>query len=317
MATLMRTALCLAIGPLLAGALPSRGLAYNILALDTGGYWDNLSDQQIDVHAGMGVPGLPGERWFTMVDPADLAATNLMSYDVFLVQSGFTDDFVTVPATQALAALAAKAADIQSFVSAGRGVVAWSEPFPNGADWNWDWSPLDLTSRGVFNQNKVEITDPAHPVMSGLTDGLLSDWNSSWHGYFESWDPRLTLLARTGDYGPGDEKTYRPLTLAGAYGVGGDGRMVFTMQDPDFHAYQGFDGARRLIENSLDWAAYQTAVPVPEPASGWLLAAGGAIGLVIRSKTKRRERAARRNRESREWEPGASERPEARPAHSR
>ena len=262
---------------------PIPASAYNILALDMGGYWDNLGDQQIGAIPGMGTPGLPGQRYYTMVEPQDLASVNLMDFDVFLVQSAFTDDDVQQRATVALQALEGKAADIASFVHAGHGLVAWTEPLPDGSDWNWGWSPMSLTSRGVFHENAVEITDPAHPVMNNLTDALLSDWHSSWHGYFESWDPRLEEISQSGDYGAGDPRTHRALTLAGAFDPDGDGRTVFSMQDPDFHAYQGFAGAQTLIENSLDWASLSR--PIPEPRAGLLLACGlGFAAVVLRRR---------------------------------
>jgi hypothetical protein len=264
--------------------LPRGAGAYNILALDMGGYWNNLADQYIDAHPGMGAPGDPSARWFQMVDYGDLSSTNLMDYDVFLVQSGFLDDYVQVPATGALDALEAKKGDIEDFVRAGHGLVAWSEPFPDGGTWGWPWSPVGLASTGIYHEDLVEVVDPNHPVMDHSTDQSLSEWQSSWHGYFQSWDPRLSVLAQSGDYGSGDPRTHQALTLAGAYNPEGDGRMVFSLQDPAYHAYQGIPGARALIKDALDWAAVSR--PIPEPASAWLMAcgllAGGAACLARR-----------------------------------
>ncbi len=266
MATLRKLLICMIITTI---SLCGSAQAYNILALDMGGYWNNMYHQHFGAQLGYGTPGASGERWYTMVSPSDLASTNLLRYDVLMVQSGFTDDWVLERATAALNALNDKAGDIQAFMQAGRGLVACSEPLPSGVANLWDWSPVFLNSWGTYHENQVEIVDPAHPVMAHSTNQSLSDWHSSWHGWFDAWDARLHPLARTGDYGVGDPRTHQVLTLAGAYGSGGWGRMVFTMQDPDYHAYQGFDGAKTMMRDALDWVN-----PVPEPQSVLLLLAG-------------------------------------------
>src|SRR5262245_62335 len=109
---------------------PLPAAAYNILAVDMGGYWNNPFDQYFGATEGYGVSGVAGERWFTRVHYSDLASIELCRYDVLLVQSGFLDDFVVDEATAALSALDGKAADIHHFVSEGGGLVAWAEPFP-------------------------------------------------------------------------------------------------------------------------------------------------------------------------------------------
>ncbi len=261
--------------------------AYNILALDMGGYWNNPFDQYFGAQEGSGVPGALGERWFTRVGYQDLPAINLGDYDVFLVQSAFTDDWVGEQATGALAALNAKSSEIRSYLEGGGGLVAWAEPFPNQEIWGWDWAPVGLSSRGVQHENAVEVVGQADPVMGGATGQSLSDWHSSWHGWFEEWDPRLSPVAQTGDYGAGDPRTHRALTLAGSYGQAGFGRMVFSMQDPDYHAYQGVEGAKGLIGGALDWAGTPVE-PVPEPASGILVFAGLGAAAILRYRHRRR-----------------------------
>jgi hypothetical protein len=64
--------------------------------------------------------------------------------------------------------------------------------------------------------------------------------------------------------------------------------MLFSMQDPDYHAYQGVAGAKGMIGDALDWAA--STDPVPEPASGLLLLAGLAIGITASGFASRNRR---------------------------
>ncbi len=266
--------------------------AYNILSLDMGGYWNNLYDQYIGASEGYGTPGQQGERWYTTVSPSQLLTVNLLDYDVFLVQSAFTDDYVVYEAGEALAALGLRRADIASFLQAGGGLVAWSEPLPGGTAHPWEWAPMSLESEGVYHEDDVEIVDPDHPIMEGSTNESLSNWTRSWHGWFSSHDPRLSAVARTGDYGDQDPRTHRDLTLAGAYNAGGCGRMVFSMQDPDYHAYQqapNSDDAATFIRASLDWTA-EPCDPVPEPA-GLALLGIGLVGAGIRLRTGRERRA--------------------------
>jgi hypothetical protein len=286
----MRLPTTLFLGGVVLLATACNAKAYNILAVDMGGYWSNLADQYFGAAPGTGAPGAAGERWYTTVDAAGLATVDFMDYDVLLVQSGFTDDWVQAEAIQALSALNGRADDIQSFVHAGRGLVSWTEPFPDGSDYNWAWAPVDLTSKGIYHENSVEVVDPGHGALAHSTSQSLSDWHSSWHGYFESWDSRLHAISQTGDYGSGDPRTHRALTLAGAYNPQGCGRMVFSMQDADYHAYQGSSGAKTLIRDSLDWAAL--CHPVPEPSS-ILLLGGGMAGIALFASRKRRDAVRR------------------------
>jgi len=262
----------------------SRSSAYNILAVDMGAYWNNPYDQYFGAKEGYGARGAAGERWFTRVHYSDLAGVNFCDYDVLLVQSTFDDDFVLQETVDALNGLKAVKSQIHDYVAMGGGLVAWAEPFPEGEVHKWGWTPVEVQSRGIFHENSVEVADPLHPVMAHSTDASLSGWHSSWHGYFEQYDSRLGAVARTGDYGVGDARTHRDLTLAGAYNQDGSGRMVFSGQDPDYHAYQGWDGAKSMIGDALDWAqSGGVCHPVPEPGSLLLLGGGlAAAALALR-----------------------------------
>ena len=159
---------------LVMSATPSQ--AYNILALDFGAYWNRLDWQYWGAQEGYGSPGQEGERWYTKVHYSDLAATDLSLYDVLFVPSGFLDDYVLEEATEGLAALNDKSADIASFLADGGGLVAMAEPFNANT---YDWAPVSLESEGVYHENAVQVADPDHEVMNGLDDAALSNWQSS------------------------------------------------------------------------------------------------------------------------------------------
>jgi hypothetical protein len=60
---------------------------------------------------------------------------------------------------------------------------------------------LDALGSGSFavesgqEQNEVHITAPSSPVLAGLTDATLSNWNTSVHEVFDAWPSSFDVLA--------------------------------------------------------------------------------------------------------------------------
>ncbi|MFC1965859.1 hypothetical protein ACFLWI_02785 [Chloroflexota bacterium] len=201
----------------------------SILALDT-----SIFDTEV-------LDALTGTT-FTKVSPTAFATIDLSAYNVLYVGSAFQDSAVTIPSQAALDALNARKSDIAEFIQAGHGIVALSEPIGTG---RYTWLPFPVTA-SKLGGNEIKIVEPGHPVMDGLTDAGLSNWNASYHNIFTD-TGSLTILA----LGSGLES--RPTTLAGTFG---SGKIVLTGQDLDFHYKYGQLGQQvEFLQNAIDWVA--------------------------------------------------------------
>lgn len=189
---------------------------------------------------------------YTEVSPAAFMTTDLSLYRVLYVGSAFQNGAVTMPSQEALDALNVRKSDIAAFIQSGHGVVALSEPIGTG---RYAWLPVSVTAIDGYNFgfDDLHITNPGHPVMASLTDDGLTNWSVSAHTYFTSTGMMDTLVERT--------SSGAPVTLAGTYG---QGRMVLTGQDPDFHYAYGSLGQRKeFTQNAIDWVAGFPIVPAP------------------------------------------------------
>jgi thermitase len=170
---------------------------------------------------------------YTLVTPTEFATVDLYQYNVLFIGWEPGDTLVN--------ALLARESEIADWVAAGNGIVALAE-FDEAN--RWAWLPLWVSGSSGFHADTVHILNPAHPVMSGLTDAELSGWGNSYHGYFISYHPAWEALAQ-------GVEAAQPITLAATYGAG---RIAITDQDPDFHLYYGYEeGAGKLLRNMIEW----------------------------------------------------------------
>jgi thermitase len=171
---------------------------------------------------------------YTLVTPIEFATVDLYQYNVLFIGWEPGDTLVD--------ALLARAPEIADWVAAGNGIVALAEFYEAN---RWAWLPLFVNGSSGFHEDTVHILNPAHPVMSNLTDTELSNWGNSYHGYFFSYDPSWEALAE-------GVEAAQPITLATTYGAG---RIAITDQDPDYHFYYDRrEGAKKLLRNMIEWA---------------------------------------------------------------
>jgi len=188
---------------------------------------------------------------YSLVTPEEFATVDLERYNVLFI--GW------MPGDTLVNALFARASEIANWVEAGNGIVALAEPYEVN---RWAWLPL-FVSDSLGYGDEVHIVDPAHPVMSDLTDAELSNWYTSYHGCFFNYDPSWQTLAE-------GLEVDKPVTMATTYGAG---RIVITDQDPDYHLYYGrIEGAGKFLRNMIKWATqipykHELAVSLDVPYS--------------------------------------------------
>jgi M6 family metalloprotease-like protein len=188
---------------------------------------------------------------YTKVTPSQFATQNLCNYDVLYVGWSFGSSGA------ALQALYDRRSDIQNFVMSGGGLVALSNVL--GSPISWTWTPNSLGSQDL-STDMIHITNLSHPIMDSLSDALISNWSSSCHNEFISYDPSLEVLANTPSF------SNLPVVLAGTLGAG---RVVYTGLDPDFHYYYiNSVGAGKLLRNMITWANRSSSWLSEQPMSG-------------------------------------------------
>ena len=175
---------------------------------------------------------------YDLLSPADFRADDLSQRQAIAV--GWTDGATH----DALQALVDRASAIEAFVASGGGLVAYAEYRPPSFSWVPGGANVSVTDS---HGDDVDLTaaGAAHPALANQTSASLSGWGSSYHGPFASWPGYLEVLARANGTGAA-------LTLAGSYG---DGCVLLTAQDPDWHGhYSGVEAAVRMARTTVTWA---------------------------------------------------------------
>jgi hypothetical protein len=202
----------------------------------------------------LGQPGFEGKRaldrfgyTYTHVSPTEFATVDLYQYDVIFV--------AWLPSQAEVDALNARKSDIADYIRSGGGIVV------NG-EWRCAWGVInpysflpvtfDTGPCEWCHTNGVHIVDPTHPLVSGLTDDLLSPWDNSVHGRITVWPTEATVVTIATAWNT-------PHILAMEYGAG---RIVVAASDPEYHVVYGPGyGPWQLLYNELSWACRRVPVP--------------------------------------------------------
>ncbi len=180
---------------------------------------------------------------YTKATAATIPSIRLDDFDVIYV------GWAPAIYSGALQALFDRREDLLHYLAVGGGIVAFSEFATNPREWSW--LPFDVRS-SEWHDDALSIVTPDHPVLQGLSDGLLENWGASYHNVFTGFPPELKVLA-TSDW------STSPVLLAGE--IEG-GRVVLSGLDPAWHfTNQATAAAGLLIRNAIQWAGQ---------GAGWL-----------------------------------------------
>jgi hypothetical protein len=102
-----------------------------------------------------------------------------------------------------------------------------------------DGQPIGMLVYG----STVTITDPSHLIFQGVSNADLSNWYSSYHGFFATGSLTSVAIETNPDAGPSGQSVIR----VGSYGAG---TIVGWTLDPDNHR----QGAA-FVRNALNFAA--------------------------------------------------------------
>lgn len=128
----------------------------------------------------------------------------------------------------------------------------------HSCDFGWYsgyWSTSFLP-QGVHHVNNylqlLEIVDPTHPLLEGISDDQLDWWNYSTHGYFTNLPVGAKTIIQTTPSG-------NPTYIEYKYGRG---TVLATMQTIEW-PFRGYAGTRQLLRNEIDYALSLLKVVLP------------------------------------------------------
>jgi hypothetical protein len=207
-----------------------------VLGFQTGDPWANFHLKN----------DLASEFIFTEISASAILTVNFDDFDVIYITDVFYNDGIPAYAVN----LNSRQADIANFLSKGGGVVFGVQSFggdstTNGDEYNFlppgviDGQPIGMLVYG----DTVTITDPSQPIFEAVSNGDLSNWGSSYHGFFATGSLTTVAIETNPHAGPSGKSVIR----VGSYGAG---TIVGWTLDPDFHQ----QGAA-FVRNALNFAA--------------------------------------------------------------
>lgn len=150
------------------------------------------------------------------------------------------------PSPAMLNALQTQAGNIENWLGEGGSIVASSENPASSGVGGFRWLPegtsYSVASYAVNGMARTAL-GLVHPATATVTDADLSGWSTSTHVRFTAWPSYVSPVARS--------TAGQEITLAGHYG---QGCLVVTGQDFDWHAMAGHAGARLWLRALVDWA---------------------------------------------------------------
>jgi hypothetical protein len=228
---------------------------YKILVLDTG--HASITQSMADA----AIPPCPGgpPLCYDKVLSADFASTILFpkakldTYKTLVV--GYGADIT------AISALNVRKADIKTWVTAGGGLIVYSQTLATA----YDWIPKD----GPSVANVVEAADdvqltaygtvhPTHLDQAANGPNSLSGWGNSRETYFATWPAYFSKPAPVAGPLSRDGTGTKAVSLAGI--VNGSGCVFMSGQPVDRAAAAGVLAARELFRSTVN---YGVACPPP------------------------------------------------------
>ena len=118
-----------------------------------------------------------------------------------------------------------------------------------GKAWYSSFLPGGVLHEINYDQT-LEIMEPTHPLVEGITDEQLDWWNYSTHGYFTNLPPNTKVII---------EDSGKPTYIEYKYGRG---TVLSTMQTIEW-PFQGWVGTRQLLRNEIDYALSLLEIVLP------------------------------------------------------
>ena len=175
---------------------------------------------------------------YTRLDAAGFTAATLGNYDIIMTSWSLPSATVT--------ALVSRKAEIANWTRSGGRLFTSSS---NG-NTDWSWVPLSVTPASGSGED-VTVVATAHPLMTtphALTTAAMSNWYTSYHNVWSSYDPAYELICKN--------TANKAIVLAASYG---GGMIVVSGSDPEYHTIHGPTGGRYYLENLLSWSGYSSA----------------------------------------------------------